>query len=261
MRFDKLEINTPQPTVAKAGQAVSPEVKREEFDALYWMEAADKSRRDGLYETALKYYSRALEQDRSMVGGWVGQVQMLVLLEELPEADLWSRKALELFPNHGELLVGRGQARCRMNDLKQAYALCDGAFKQGGQSAYRWMVRGEILLATGKENYSYCFDKAHESDADWLVMLEIGSIFRYYRKPGMGLPWIRRAVEAAIESPYPWYVLGCCMAELGHDKQAAQAFRRCLDLDPQHLEAGQKLVELDRRRWSPIRFIRRLFRR
>ena len=48
-----------------------------------------------------------------LVAGWVGQVQMLVQLQEYPEADLWSRKGLELFPNNGELLAGRAQAFCR----------------------------------------------------------------------------------------------------------------------------------------------------
>ena len=58
------------------------------------MNKADQSRRAGLYENALKFYSRALELDRSLVAGWVGQVQMLVQLEEYPEAELWSRKGL-----------------------------------------------------------------------------------------------------------------------------------------------------------------------
>ena len=33
----------------------------------------------------------------SLVAGWLGQVQMLVFLGEYPEAELWARKALELF--------------------------------------------------------------------------------------------------------------------------------------------------------------------
>ena len=73
------------------------------------MKRADLSRRAGQYENALTFYSRALELDRSVVGGWVGQVQMLVQLGEYPEADLWGRKALELFPNNGEAMAGRAK--------------------------------------------------------------------------------------------------------------------------------------------------------
>ena len=58
-----------------------------------------------------------------------------------------ARKALELFPGHGDLMAGRAQALCRLRDLKRAHEMCDGSLKQSGQSAYRWMVRGELLLA------------------------------------------------------------------------------------------------------------------
>ena len=66
------------------------------------------------------------------MAGWVGQVQMLVQLEEYPEADLWSRKGLELFPNQRRIAGGPGQAFCRMGDIKQAHALCDGSLQQPG---------------------------------------------------------------------------------------------------------------------------------
>src|SRR5438477_1751984 len=66
-------------------------------DSKHWMHSADRSRRSGLFEEALRFYSRAVELDRALVGGWVGQVQMLIALAEYKEAELWARKALELF--------------------------------------------------------------------------------------------------------------------------------------------------------------------
>jgi len=84
------------------------------------MKAAGEERRNGLHESALRYYSRALELDKSQAAGWVGQVQMLVAMNECPEADLWSRKALELFKNNPDLLAARAQALCRIGDLKNA---------------------------------------------------------------------------------------------------------------------------------------------
>src|SRR5689334_9819514 len=47
---------------------------------------ANLERRRGNYENALRQFSRALELEKSLVAGWVGQVQMLVLLDEAPEA-------------------------------------------------------------------------------------------------------------------------------------------------------------------------------
>jgi tetratricopeptide (TPR) repeat protein len=255
-RFDKLEFNS-----SEKPREDDDESKQADFDENYWMQQADENRRAGHYENALKFYSRALEKDRSLIAGWVGQVQMLVFLDELPEAELWGRKALELFPSQGELLAGRAQAFCRIGDMKQAYELCDGSFQQSGQSAYRWTVRGEIMTSTGQDKEAYCFDKAQEADSDWLVPLEIALIYLYYKKPGKALSRARRAVESASESYNTWYVQGCCQAKLGFISQARQSFRHCLELCPRHVEAGSKLIQLDRRIWSPLGMLRRLFKR
>ncbi|MGO8751501.1 MAG: tetratricopeptide repeat protein [Thermoguttaceae bacterium] len=187
-RFDKLEFN------ARKRPPSEPEGRDPlSRDAGHWMNQADKSRRTGLYEGALQYYSRALELDRSLVAGWVGQVQMLVQLDEFPEADLWSRKGLELFPNNGDLLAGRAQAFCRMNDSKQAHALSDGSLQQTGQSAYRWLVRGEIMVAARQDMDRHCFDKAQELDSDWLVPLEAAP--SSYTIAGRAKPWAASAAR------------------------------------------------------------------
>ena len=255
-RFDKLEFDSS----GKQPDDVN-ETKLVDYDETHWMQQADANRRCGQYENALKFYSRALGKDRTIISGWVGQVQMLVMLDELPEAELWGRKALELFPSQPELLAGRAQAFCRIGDMKQAYELCDGSFQQSGQSAYRWMVRGEIMTCTGQDKESYCFDKAQETDRDWLVSLEIALIYLYYKKPGKALPRIRNAVELGSESYHSWYVQGCCQSKLGFISQAKQSFGHCLELCPHHVDAGQKLIGLDRRIWSPLGMLRRLFKR
>ncbi len=255
-RFHKLELN--------ARNRPPPEPNEPDplsRDAGYWMNKADESRRAGLYESALKYYSRALELDRSLAAGWAGQVQMLLQLEEYPEAELWSRKGLELFPTNGELMAGRAQAFCRMGDMKQAHALCDGSLQQAGQSAYRWLVRGEIMAASRQDMDRYCFDKAQELDADWLVPLEVARIELYYRKPSRALGRIRRALEIAPESPFAWYVQGICQSELGLTRAARQSFQRCLELSPRHAGAEEQMRRLQGWSWSPMKILRRLFRR
>jgi tetratricopeptide (TPR) repeat protein len=255
-RFDKLEFNT--------RSRPSPEPNERDplaRDAGYWMNKADQSRRTGLYESALQYYSRALELDRSLVAGWVGQVQMLVQLEEYPEAELWSRKGLELFPANGELMAGRAQAFCRMGDLKQAHALCDGSLHQAGQSAYRWLVRGEIMVAARQDMDRFCFDKAQELDADWLVPLEAARIELYYHRPSKALGRIRRALDIDPEAHYVWYVQGICQSELGLTRAGRASFQRCLELSPRHADAEKQLRRLQDWNWSPMKIFRRLFGR
>ncbi|MEN6458787.1 MAG: tetratricopeptide repeat protein [Thermoguttaceae bacterium] len=225
------------------------------------MNKADESRRIGLYENALKFYSRALELERSLVGGWLGQVQMLIQLEEYPEAELWSRKGLELFPNNGELLAARAQVFCRMGDIKQAHALCDGSLQQAGQSAYRWLVRGELMVAAKRDADRHCFDKAQQMDEDWLVPLEAARIEMFYRRPSRALIRIRHALDLASDAPYIWYVQGVCQAELGLTRAARESLQYCLELFPRYGDAEEQLRRLHSWSWSPLKMLRRLFGR
>jgi tetratricopeptide (TPR) repeat protein len=256
-RFDHLEIepvpgkgNNPQ-----AGKAAA------ESDEKHWLAQADVDRRKGLYEGALRCYSRALELDKSLVTGWAGQAQMLIQLSEYPEAELWSRKALELFKNNGELLAARAHAVCRMGDAKVAQELCDAALRQEGQSAYRWTVRGELMVSAKGDIDRHCFDKAVLIDPDWLVCLEIALVYLHYKIPSKALFRARQAVENAPQAFYCWYVQGLCQVELGFEDQAKKSLKRCLELSPNHTEAGQRLADLNQRGWSPGRSLRRLFGR
>ena len=46
-----------------------------------WMQQADQARRFGRHEDALKFYSRAVEINKALVEGCLGQVKMLILLD------------------------------------------------------------------------------------------------------------------------------------------------------------------------------------
>jgi len=256
-RFDKLEFDEAE----QHGKADEPKiaVRRDDID---WMQRADQHRRTGLYENALKFYSRALELDKTLIGGWLGQVQMLVLLAEYPEAELWARKALELFPGHGDLMAGRAQALCRMRDSKRAHEMCDGSLKQTGQSAYRWMVRGELMLAGKQATDQFCFDKAQQLDADWLVAAEIALTYLFYRNPSRGLLRARRACETAPDQYYAWLLQARCQRALGLDSQARRSLQTCLELCPGHEEARQMLAEVETTTVPSVgRWLRGLFRR
>jgi tetratricopeptide (TPR) repeat protein len=255
-RFDRLELETPAGPPAAPAPATG-----EERDGQYWLRQADADRRRGLYEGALRYYSRALEEDKAQVAGWVGQVQMLVALGEAPEAELWARKALELFRNHPDLLAGRAQALCRKGDRSEARAICDGAFAQPGQSAYRWAVRGELMVATGQAMDRYCFDKAAQADPDWLVPLEVAGVYLHYGTPSKAVLYARQAVAQSPGTAFAWFRQAVCEDELGMAGAAKTSLRRCLELAPNYTEAQEMLARMGRRGWSVGRALRRVFRR
>lgn len=255
MRFDKLEFERPPDRPAK-GDA-QPRVDKDEK---YWARLGDENRRTGSYETGLRFYSRALECDKTLVTAWVGQVQMLVQLQEYPQASLWSQKALELFPAHGDLIAGQAQAECRMGNMKKAYTLSDTALRQRGESAYRWQVRGELVVAGKQHTDRHCFDKAQVADHDWIVPLESALIYCYYAVYSQAQQRAQIAVEKAPTAYYPWYVLGLCQSKLGFDSSAITSFNRCVQLCPRHADSLSRLAELERPQWPFMRLLCR-FRR
>jgi tetratricopeptide (TPR) repeat protein len=255
VRFDKLEFDRPpqEPSGKK------PEL-RVDKDEKYWAKLADENRRTGSYETALRFYSRALEIDKTLVAAWVGQVQMLVQLGEYPQASLWSQKALELFPSHGDLMAAQAQAECRLGNMKKAHSLSDGSLRQRGESAYRWQVRGELMLSGRQRTDRHCFDKAQLADNDWLVPLETALIYCYYKGFGMAQQRAQLAVEKAPDAYYAWYLLGLCQTKLGFDSSARVSFQHCLELCPRHAEALSRMAELERPRWPLAGLFGRLIR-
>jgi tetratricopeptide (TPR) repeat protein len=256
-RFDKLEFDDFD------DDARSPDVREEkvEKDEYYWAGLADSNRRNGNHENALRFYSRALEIDKSLMDAWVGQVQMLVLLGEYPQASMWGRKALELFPSHGDLLAGRAQAESRLGNHREAVSLSDGALSQRGETPYQWQVRGELMLVMKQKTDRHCFDKAQVLSRDPIVPLESGLIYLHHRAFVKAQRRVQTALEKEPESYYAWYLLGVCQQHSGLIEAATRSFERCRELCPNHHEAGMKLAELRHGSWSIGRKLRRMIRR
>lgn len=223
---------------------------------LRWLNEADRARRSGRYEKALRYYSRALELDRTQIRAWLGQVQMLIFLGEYPEAEVWCRKTLQLFPRNGDLQAAGAQALCRERMFSRAWELCDASLAGEGSSAYRWMVRGELLLATRRQVADLCLQKACTLDSDWLVAVEAALVFRHYGQPAKAIPYLRSALEKAATEGFPWYLLGLCQSDLGFSDAARRSFEQCLSIDRHDDRAKGGIAELVRRGRSLFRRFR-----
>lgn len=248
-RFARLEFENSRRGSQPTGRAALR-------DEHYWRDQADQQRRSGHYENALRCYTRALENDNVLVAGWLGQAQMLILLDEAPEADLWCRQALNLFPGHGDLSAARAQALCRSGQRQQAMALCDVAMAAAGQSAYRWQVRGEVLLAGDGRSAMHCFEQAALACADWLTQLETALILLHWRRYPQALAYARSATHAAPDAGYAWLVRGRAEAQLGSLQESRTSLTRCLELCPGHIGALHGIAQLERSAWWPWSWLR-----
>jgi tetratricopeptide (TPR) repeat protein len=219
-----------------------------------WMRDADKHRRRGDYELAMRSYGRALEMERSHVSAWLGQVQMLIMLNEPRQAELWAVSGLKIFPGNADLLAAQAQAMCRLGKDREAMQFSDASLQGEGNSAYRWSVRGELLLSQKSSTATHCFDNAEKFDGDWLVKVENANILRCYNANLYAVQRATAAVQAAMDSPLAWMTKGICELETGLVTEAKTSLNRALELDKNYIEARDWLAKIENNRY----FFRRI---
>lgn len=255
-RFSNLEFGDEQ----QSESAGHEQQLRSSFTRNFLAEAEEQYRW-GKFEEALRLYTRALKEDRTTTRAWVGQVQMLVQLDECHEANVWSDKALELFRGNGELLAAKAQACARLQDHKTAIACSDGSLKAAGSSPWRWAARGEVLLAKGDKQHEGCFQKALlEPKADWFDRVVIAGVYMYYERVTNALVLLKEALELEPTAAYVWYQTGVCQQRLGLVAAAQTSFERCVELAPTYAPATTVLAELSRGR-SMGDYLRGVWRR
>jgi tetratricopeptide (TPR) repeat protein len=256
-RFGKLELSdgSPQPRKREQQDDDKPQ-KRYKTSVEDWMLEADTHRRLGHYEEALRSYGRALEAERSHVAAWLGQAQMLILLDEARQAEMWTITGLKVFPGNAELLAARAQAICRLGNTREAIQYSDAAIQGDGASAYRWMVRGELMAASRSNNADHCFSSAEQLAPDWLVRTEIANVLRYYHNPLKGLTHAAAAIEIENNAPFAWLVKGICQFEAGFNSNAKESFQQAINLSPSFIEAREWLTKTE----NDVRIFKRILR-
>jgi tetratricopeptide (TPR) repeat protein len=262
-RFKHLELpDDPLPkSQTRQAEPVSekPE-KRYKSGVADWMQEADAQRRKGQYESALRSFGRALECERSYVPAWVGQAQMLILLNESRQAEMWTISGLKIFPNNADILAARAQAVCRLGNFKEALMFSDASIQGEGTCAYRWSVRGELMTATKSPTANHCFDSAEQIEADWLIRTEHANILRYYKSPLKAMARAAAAVEKAPDSPFAWMIKGVCEYEAGFRSQAISSLETTLQLDPESKDV-QYWIGIVKQDTGLMRWLRSFFQR
>jgi tetratricopeptide (TPR) repeat protein len=242
-RFAQLDLDAPPARVEPGFGVPIP-------DAASYLHQAQKAEQWGRFEPALRQYTRCLGEDRAQVQAWVGQVRMLSELGELHEALLWADKALEVFQGNGELLAAKAQAQARLGDLDAALATSDRSIRAAGTSAWRWLVRGEVLLCARQSTHRSCLQRAlGEADATPHDRGRLARVFLLRRMPLQAHEQAQAAARAEPQHGYFWYLLGLCQRELGWAAEAASSLERCLELRPEHAEAKDALLALRQEGW------------
>lgn len=249
-RFSKLELEDKQTQLNKQELIKKPEPIEEGYNQDYYLAQADECYRKGEYEKSLRYYSRALGIDNTLIPAWVGQVKALLEMKEYREAHVWVNKALEIFPGEAELLAAKAMVYCGLGMIKQAVGISDLSLEQKVPTAFCWLARGQVFLCRRSRNAQFCFDKAVEmTKNDWFMNQQVGLAFfdngQYYK----ALSYFSEAASTNSQSPYLWYQIGLCNQRLGFYPKAIKCYQQSLDLDPLYKPAERAWAKARRTKW------------
>jgi tetratricopeptide (TPR) repeat protein len=225
-RFSQLEFDEKMPERKRPqGEPVR--------DADYFYKDALRYWLAGDFELALRNYSRVLEQNSTVFDAWVGQVLMLIELSEYKEAVVWADKALELFPEHPELLAVKAVACCRDAKLEKAIAYSDNSISKANITSRVWLARAEVLLNRKSSIAENCISKAISIAGEMapIVKLEAARLLRKKGGYSAAIGHLNEVVKVFPKSALAWYELGCCQSKLGLS-EAKATLEQSLKLRP-----------------------------
>jgi tetratricopeptide (TPR) repeat protein len=249
-RFSQLEFDEKRPERKRShGEQIRDADYFHKKALMYWL--------TGDFEIALRNYSRVLEQNNTVFDAWAGQVLMLIELGEYKESLVWADKALELFPEHPELLAVKAVACCRDAKLEKAIAYSDNSIGKDNITPRVWLARAEVMMDRKSPVADNCISKAISiaGNAAPVIKLEAARLLRKKGGYSAAIGHLNDVVKIFPKSALAWYELGCCQSKLGLSQSKA-TLEQCLKLRP-----GWKIAETAMQKCSGRGFFGRLFRR
>lgn len=258
-RFSRLETNQSAPRIEPPPGAISRDgggpvppgtnaPGNAEDHHVTFVQRADDAFYSGNYRDALRHYSRALQLENNQIYPWIGQISCLLALKQFKEAELWSNRALEQFPEDTVLLSQRARVLAATGNLKRAIGVSDYALGRGS-SPWTWLARGEILLQASDANALFCFEKAVEAAGteDWRIPFLSGIAFSNARQWSSAHGYLLKASQMRQDNAFLWYALARAQYELSYFDQAADSLKRALSLFPQFKDAQELQRKIYRR--------------
>lgn len=235
-RFSKLETRSVSPAKEEAAVTAMPTGKLKIADApsgaATLLARGDEEFFRGESKQAMRWYSRAMQDDASCLEAWVAQIRVLLLERQLREARVWITRGLSSFPDAPALLALRAVHSALSGMVRAAMGASDMILSKQGNDANAWVARGHVLLIDANKNAPFCFDQAiqQSDERDWKTPFLIGMIHDSERKWSRSIPFYEKAVERNSNLPYAWYRIGKAHAHLGHAEAARRAYSEAENL-------------------------------
>lgn len=202
-------------------------------DRLYWIGHRLFVR--GFFADAAEVFDRATRYDHTHYNAYVGQVEMLVVLGRLDEAERVAEEALARYGRNASLGAARGHVFLHRDNLSDALACLDIATRNDPENAYPWLLAGEARLRMpgGLPYAEQCFDKAKAACEPWpYPHVRIALAFLEWGFAAQAVERLAPLAKANPEMPLPWVLLGDAQRLMGRWADSDASYRRALDLAP-----------------------------
>lgn len=155
----------------------------------------------------------------------------------------------------GELYFSKGRLDDALTEVQKSIEMAEGLRSEMNRSLAMYYSNLGTIYATKNmiEEAEAQFKKAldvHKDDV--LALFNLGRVYAEKRKFMEAKTYYERLVEVTPEDPIAWYNLAGVYVELDNPAvsdyntidMATQCYLRTLELDPKHLEASFKLMEI-----------------
>ncbi len=256
-RFKWLEVSKKKAEPEQASDGIAAD---RALDEDHYLALGDRNCENGHYETALRYYSRALNLNPKIEQAWIGQLFCLLELGEFKETITWADKTLELFPDSSSTIAIKSVAWGRLGNLEKAKGFSDAAMKYNTPNQWVWWARGDVLMAENSKNAEFCFRKAIEIDSqNWLLYLRIGLSWMSIKKNLKAKEYLLKARMLNETNAIVWFWMGMVYWELGNFNDAQDNFAQALEIDPEREEVKVALKKLQKT-GGFIKFMTKIFK-
>ena len=200
---------------------------------------AFKFHSQGNISEAAKYYQYFINQGFKDHRVFSNYGVILKDLGKLKEAELYTRKAIEIKPDFADAHSNLGNILKGLGKLKEAEISTRKAIELNANFANAYSNLGSILRDLGKLKEAEIYTrKAIEIKPDYeIANLNLGMILKDLDKLQEAEIYTRKAIELNPERAEAHYNLGMILNDLGKLQDAEISYRKAIEIKPDFVEA------------------------
>jgi TolB-like protein/class 3 adenylate cyclase len=227
----------------RAEQAPSPDSMDLYFQGLAWL---NKGMTPDNVARARSFFDRALAADPDNVDALIGSARadtragaFLFLADPMTAfaaAEAKLTKALSSVPDHAGAHLILGIAHIYTKRAAEGIAECEHALALDRNLAHAHSIigRGKIFVGRAEETEAHIAEALRLSPRDtmaYIWMMHAGVAKLHLGSCEQAAAWLRRAIEANRNNPYPYFALAAALGQLGRLDEARPAVKAGLALN------------------------------